>query len=342
VQNLKKMVKLKKEFTLLTLTTGLARQRVVRQSDHIELAVLCDTIDDNPFSRSINQCNFAKEQLKHFENHQEFDLDYRDSSYQHKCRLLFSSDVASDYEISSFFQEELMSHECSILLGEDADRGRRRDRNRDDHQEPETNPFTTVQGYGCFCSWGSQMDYGRGDPVDDMDRVCSYAYMNYQCLYEEVPSCRDFANESYFVMFRNIGNLTIRQACDVFNTALQEANGWSDEDLDCVQKRCLIDSRFIMDSLANAFNEDYMYNPAFKRTTIGGTFEHRDECPRRDGDRGYEMTCCGEYPERSTFPAYKWSCCENNGASEPYKFVDQACCNDGSVLNFGDPNFNSC
>jgi len=331
------MVKL----TLLTLTTALARQRVVRQSnDNIELAVLCETTDDNPFSRSINQCNFAKTQLKYFEKHQKFDLDYADSNYRYKCRLLYYSDIASDYDISAFFQEELMSYECTVLLGEDTDRGRRRDRPRED--EEDVNPFENVQGYGCFCSWGTQMDYGRGDPVDDMDRACSYAYMNYQCLYEEVPSCKAFATESYFIMFRKIGNLSLRQACDVFNEGLQDVNGWSDEDLACVQKRCLIDSMFIMDSLANSFNENYIYNPQFKRTSIGGSFQERDECPRREGTGGYVMQCCGEYPKKHTFPADKYACCENNGASEPYKFIEQACCNDGSIVNLGDPNFSSC
>jgi len=324
------------------------RSRQVRQaSDDNSNMFLEPDASPDPLERAKNQCFFVAKQLKHHAENDVFDLDWLSAGYAAKydCKLRNYQDAVSDDDILSFLETVASGHICAPLIenmSEDDYRIKKKNKKR---RRQENQAWQNVRAYGCYCSFGEEaMDYGRGTAVNQLDERCQYAHMNYQCLEEENPNCKALSRETYYISLETDASqgITTEEACHRYNQQLQDQNGWSDEDLDCVQKRCLIDSEFINDVIDISFSDDYNFNEDFIRPELGGTFQYQDECPESPGPLTNEMICCGKYPQRFTYHPQRYGCCEENGLSQSYRIDDQACCNDGSIARYGDPEFNDC
>lgn len=325
------------------------RERSVRETATESMFLEAEGSSD-PMERVKNQCFFVAQQLRYEAKKGEFDLDYTSDDYKYNAKLKnWQRDDVSHENILSFFKTTSESPACEPIIATMTPDDFRLNKKQKKKKRQEAKAWEYVKGYGCYCSFGEEaQDYGRGTAVNALDEKCQYAHMNYQCLEEEDPHCKELSRETYFVFVETDASqgISLNDACHRYNAELQAENGWSDEDLACVQKRCLIDSEFINDVISITFDAGYSFTDAYVRPEEGGDFQYQDECPNEPGPEEYAKICCGKYPYRFIYHPARAACCEHytptSYTSVAYRVEDQACCNDGSIATYGDTDFNNC
>jgi len=185
--------------------------------------------------------------------------------------------------------------------------------------------YNALNGYGCYCSAGSDWAYGVGTPVDEVDTRCKQVHSAYKCLGKhDSPAC-DIENQVYIAMQQNAPESQIRSTCqglqDLISPRLRNENF----DLDCAVRKCAIEvsfSNFLVQRATTpgiSLAEDFVRNDQQYKNQYGdlvmGTFEHEQNCLAKDqreiGDHAFEQ-CCGLYPSRKPFTNELLECCEDH------------------------------
>jgi len=318
--------------------SAMASQESPGSSSDTPLAIACTVPGVQPLDRYKTECFFAQNQLDIFVNQGNFALT------DEECQLIHQDhETTDDIMIENFFTDFTLQEGCQMFLQETlpGDRGgRRRDRNRNpnsEEQEEPANPLEITNYYGCFCSFGLNMDFGKGKPQNDLDRICRTSYHNYQCMKETNPSCVNF--DTYYIATVKKDQWEIETDCDLFNGALQARYEWTDEELECARSRCRIDSEFTISALGLAFTDGYQFDTSYKWPEQGGTFDRETVCRASGGsDRLDGSVCCGSYPDRAPRDINVWACCgtDINSDGNPYKPAFEDCCTEtGTVVDIG-------
>jgi len=200
--------------------------------------------------------------------------------------------------------------------------------------------FEKFRGYGCYCNFDTDSERymtGHGRPVNGIDRICREVYLNYRCIAEEydITHCRD---ANIYVAVTTTGFGGINEACDFFNSFLQNEYNWSDEETNCAIDRCSVDSLLIRRILAKAFDDNHQYEEWPRHIAYGGSFEPSTECRSGDGPSHPDDIvglddCCGEYPFKYPLTSNKQCCERNNGFSGSFNPLTHECCEDDMTTN---------
>merc|ERR1711937_150589 len=291
------------------------------------LAIACSIPGVHPLDRYKTECFFAQNQLDIYINEGIFALTDEDLD---KCQLIqpnMHTHSASNSNIEQFFTSFTLQEGCQIFLQETmlGDRA--------DDEDSSRNPLDITNHYGCFCSFGVNMDFGKGKPQNELDQICRNSYHNYYCMKESDPECVNF--DTYYIATIRKERWEMESDCDLFNEALQSRYEWTDEQLECARNRCLIDSEFTISALGLVFTSGFQFDNSYLWPEQGGTFDREREC-RANGGRNLEnaSVCCGEYPDRAPRDTNFWACCGSD-MGNPYKPAFDECCADGSVHNIG-------
>jgi len=293
-------------------------------SGSTEMQIACSHVNLNLIQRLDKQCSFAAHQLKAYEDDGAFDLD------GHACELL-NHEGHSNAAIHELFTAKNIDGFCQDLT-----RGRG-NRQKQDLQaaENDENPMNIVKAYGCYCSFAENLTFGKGTPKNDLDILCRNSFWSYHCMKETAPACVDLS--IYWVATIRKENWEIEADCDLFNESLQDRHNWTDEELECAQNRCRIDSDFFLNVMDMALQNGHSFEEEYIWTSAGGTFNNAQECSTGGRQLQPEYECCGSYPYRSPINLSTWSCCgSTDGAGgSPYRPQFKECCTDGTVRSLG-------
>jgi len=289
-----------------------------------EMQIACGHVNLNLVQRLGKQCAFAAAQLSAYDDNGAFDLD------GHACELLNHAEH-STAEIHEFLTAKNMDSFCQDLT---KGRGNRRRQDQRDEEEEE-NPLDIIQAYGCYCSFESNLSFGKGPPKNDLDRLCRNSFWNYECMKETNPECVDLS--IYYVATSRKADWEIEADCELFNEALQLRHDWTDAQLQCARNRCRIDSDFFLNVMDMALESGYSFEEEYKWASAGGTFNNQEECSTGGQQLSPEYECCGSYPYRGPFNMANWACCGAGNGSEgnPYRPAFKACCADGTIGGIG-------
>jgi len=181
--------------------------------------------------------------------------------------------------------------------------------------------YNALNGYGCYCSAGSNWAYGVGTPVDDVDARCKKVHSAYKCLRKyDSPTC-DIENQVYIAMQQNNANDDqIRQTCQGIQGMISERLRNVNFDLDCAIRKCAIEVSFSNYLVQRATTPGVTLAATFVRydqryknrdgNFVMGTFEYQQECLSTPGTNDFE-DCCGLYPFRKPFYNELLECCDN-------------------------------
>lgn len=301
----------------------------VAVSANSDLQLACGHADLNIIDRIDKQCKFAADQLQAYEDNGVFSLDGQD------CDLL-NHGLHSNEKIQEFLKAKDMDSFCRDL---DRGRGNRRRQDQREEEAGEPNPLDIVKAYGCFCSFGSNLGWGKGQPKNAMDELCRNSFWSYQCMRDTNPACVTGIVDTYYVATVRNSEWEIEHECDIYNRSLQEIHGWTAAQLECAKERCKIDSSFFLDIMDISMETGYSFDDQYVWQSAGGSFDKETGCIN-DGNHQREQAeyeCCGDYPYRAPLNVRTWSCCKTNDnpKGNPYRPTFKTCCSDGTIGNLG-------
>ena len=169
-----------------------------------------------------------------------------------------------------------------------------------------------MEGYGCWCRLSRNTHgMGRAGPVDAYDSICQKYHKGVECLQVDYgDACNPWdVDYSFSVSSDN------RVDCNHV-----------DNDSDCKKDLCEIEACFVMEFIDRATDYDndavnhVQWNPS--SPDFNSDFDQFEDCKTKKGNQnvGYDIACCGEYPNR--FP-YRSVVVSSSG----YMTAQRDCCN---------------
>lgn len=179
--------------------------------------------------------------------------------------------------------------------------------------------LSSFHEYGCWCYLDGQPVAGKSQPVNAIDMHCKSLADGYACAsMDEAPNACNAWEVSYVVNSGLTGQ-ALTDDCMAQNTDT------------CAQKACIVESHFIDEMTAIAFDQSYDSELGTYSHSSGFTPDSSCTINRKPPS---DKLCCGDYPDR--FP-YRTSsegdgvvnraCCVN----KTYDSDNMVCCNDGSI-----------
>lgn len=177
-----------------------------------------------------------------------------------------------------------------------------------------------LNGYGCWCYFEDDHGQGRGQPVDDVDKMCKTLHDGYTCLMMDtdnldepcIPWDTDYTS-AIGVSLSGMSMEAIQMQCRIKN----------DNDT-CKSSVCMVEGWFIQSYFLFSVNGGAL--DAAHGHENG--FNPKDDCPIRQGEAS-EKACCGDYPARFPYKIQDGTrgCCQGRTFnSEIYQ-----CCDNGKV-----------
>jgi len=186
--------------------------------------------------------------------------------------------------------------------------------------------FASFNGYGCYCHFGSAWRKGRGQPVDQFDKLCRDLIHGYECIHmdavDENTSCVPY--ETRYLEPLNIDENTTDES--IYADCTLENSQFPDGD--CRVRSCLVEAFYVRDTARLLETQNLQLNDIFKPEN---GFDFDGICNSGAGPQ--EKACCGEYPNRHAFRTTnnESACCQGKKIYNTFMYE---CCEDGSV-SFG-------
>lgn len=181
-----------------------------------------------------------------------------------------------------------------------------------------------IWGYGCHCYFGSAWKKARGEPVNEVDELCSDLNMCYRCIVIDANDEGEMCNPAY-------QNYSIPARKDMLEKGITHACFDANHGNACAQRTCCCDTQ-LTDSIINFFFQGVAFD-ASKQHAQG--FDPLTECGTRNGPtcahQNCELKCCGDYPSRYTYKAGAHGnkqCCGDT----LYNAMTKQCCADSGQI----------
>ena len=187
---------------------------------------------------------------------------------------------------------------------------------------------TGLQGiwnYGCWCNFGTRLMDGQAHPVNPHDEICRKMQLCLRCarmdaVNDTPPRQCDPKTQSFVSAFA-FGDVSLEAACSANNPD------------PCARDVCTCQ----MDLMANLVDllwDGYIYDPAPRHISEGGSFDFDASCPIRPGVI-VDVECCGKYPGREPYKVgSRRDCCVVT--EELFNVYESHCCADGAK-SIGEP-----
>jgi len=191
------------------------------------------------------------------------------------------------------------------------------------------NPMKSLQddavfkGYGCWCSASTYFAFGKGQPVDELDKICKNVVENYRCIKHDTANengdCpRNFHDYNVPLSLYLSQDQLMDRCADIQDEDL------SDERKICAKRRCLVDSTVFHFMLNNFSPTGFQFDTGMIWKEFGGSFDPAVECLNA-GNYEEDKSCCGEYPKRLPHNPHHTGCC----SGIKYGLDSHECCISG-------------
>merc|ERR1711881_153816 len=215
-----------------------------------------------------------------------------------------------------------------------------------------------IWGYGCWCNF-PVLGRGSGPILDEFDHVCNFLSRCNRCAGRDGEQANppyecNAATEDFTVRIRwDMKNMGLVGDCAIAN------------DNDCDKHLCSCQMTFItrlLDALwagATVAERNFHGHDDWNGNRCkGGEMPTVAPIPTVDPnllttapnlvdtvhtpftvDQGHDSqyTCCGFYPDRFSYNTDSWGCCQTDDQRNPFRLDTQVCCNDGHVVDVGEP-----
>ena len=243
------------------------------------------------------------------------------NKYGTLCALNVEKSEITPSDIDDFYgsNEDLIHAMCGNPLPEVENEGWNRNLDHLTYADSVTVDYNALNGYGCFCSAGSNWSYGVGQPVDEVDDRCRKVHLAYKCLKQvDSPAC-DVENQVYIAT--SGGNANPLAVCNGIQSFISERLKNENFDEDCAVRKCAIEvsfQQFLLDRAvtpgvsldAQHVRDDTEYTDK-EGNTFQGTFDYKSTCYSETGPGRELEFCCGKYPFRKPFYNSMLQCCDD-------------------------------
>lgn len=196
--------------------------------------------------------------------------------------------------------------------------------------------IASIDRYGCWCYFGSDIRFGRATPINTVDMKCKYMIEGYYCMKRDhedgdtggsescTPTHTVYQSATGFAMYA-AGDTSKEQA---IWDACQKLNGGGSN---CESRACAVEGYFLL-NIFDLFLSGDSLDPMMKHSM--GFFDPDVSCTISSfPGTCSNKECCGEYPlrmEHRICPGENKSCCSFHMLDNDVK----DCCDSTDTYNY--------